>query len=157
MIEQFFIEETYYFNEKMYERIILPTDGSKCAMKGVKEGLEIGEKLGIEVIAVYVVNTSEFDSLHHESIKSSAKRGLKEKGKQALEDVKDLADEKNVELKTELLMGKPYKKITGLAEENDIIYISTHGLSGFSPLFLGSTTDRVLKNTEATVAVVRGK
>ncbi|MBS3782080.1 MAG: universal stress protein, partial [Candidatus Thermoplasmatota archaeon] len=53
----------------MYNRIILPTDGSKCAMEGVKEGLEFGEELGIKVIAVYVVNTSEFESLHHESIR----------------------------------------------------------------------------------------
>ncbi|MBS3790887.1 MAG: universal stress protein [Candidatus Thermoplasmatota archaeon] len=141
----------------MYNRIILPTDGSKCAMEGVKEGLEFGEELGIKVIAVYVVNTSEFESLHHESIRASAKSGLKEKGKKALGDVKEAAEGRDIELETKLLAGKPYRKITQLADENDIIYISTHGLSGFSNLFLGSTTERVLKNTEATVAVVNGR
>ncbi|MBS3781440.1 MAG: universal stress protein, partial [Candidatus Thermoplasmatota archaeon] len=130
---------------------------SKCAMEGVKEGLEFGEELGIKVIAVYVVNTSEFESLHHESIRASAKSGLKEKGKKALGDVKEAAEGRDIELETKLLAGKPYRKITQLADENDIIYISTHGLSGFSNLFLGSTTERVLKNTEATVAVVNGR
>jgi len=141
----------------MYNKIILPTDGSECAMKGVKEGLEFGEKLGIKIIAVYVVNTSEFESLHHESIRASAKSGLKEKGKKALEAVKEAAEGRDIELETTLSYGKPFKEITQLADKNDIIYISTHGLSGFSNLFLGSTTERVLKNTEATVAVVNGK
>ncbi len=141
----------------MYNKIILPTDGSECAMKGVKEGLEFGEELGIKIIAVYVVNTSEFESLHHESIRASAKSGLKEKGKKALEAVKEAAEGRDIELETRLSYGKPYKEITQLADKNDIIYISTHGLSGFSNLFLGSTTERVLKNTEATVAVVNGK
>lgn len=141
----------------MYNKIILPTDGSECAMKGVMEGLEMGERLGIKVIAVYVVNTSEFESLHHESIRASAKSGLKEKGKKALNEVKEATEGKDIELETKLIAGKPYRKITQLADENDIIYISTHGLSGFSNLFLGSTTERVLKNTEATVAVVNGR
>lgn len=141
----------------MYNKIILPTDGSECAMKGVREGLEIGEELGIKVISVYVVNTSEFESLHHESIRASAKSGLKERGKKALQEVKEAAEGRDIELETRISYGKPYKEITQLADENDIIYISTHGLSGFSNLFLGSTTERVLKNTEATVAVVNGK
>lgn len=141
----------------MYDRVILPTDGSDCALEGVKEGLEVGEKLGIKVIAVYVVNSSEFDSLHHESIKASAERGFKEKGKKALDEVEKIAEDMDVHLETKMMKGVPYKKITKLAEKNDIIYISTHGLSGFSQLFLGSTTDRVLKNTEATVAVVNGR
>ncbi len=141
----------------MYNKIILPTDGSECAMKGVREGLEIGEELVIKVISVYVVNTSEFESLHHESIRASAKSGLKERGKKALQEVKEAAEGRDIELETRISYGKPYKEITQLADENDIIYISTHGLSGFSNLFLGSTTERVLKNTEATVAVVNGK
>ncbi len=141
----------------MYDRIILPTDGSSCAMEGVKEGLDVGEEMGIKVVAVYVVNSSEFEAIHHESIKSSAKKGLKKKGKEALKKVEEAAEDKSIELEKKILTGRPYKEITQLAEDDDIIYISTHGLSGFNHLFLGSTTDRVLKNTDATVAVVNGK
>lgn len=141
----------------MYDRVILPTDGSECAMKGVEEGLDMAADLDIEVLSIYVIDSSEYEGLHHESIKSSAKEGLKEKGKKALERVKEGAKEKDVDLKTKLLKGTPYKEITDAAEEKDIIYISTHGLSGFTHLFLGSTTERVLKNTQNTVAVVNGR
>ena len=138
----------------MYGKVILPTDGSDCAMKGVKEGLEFAERLGLKAIAVYVISTSEFESLHHESIKGSAKSGLKDKGKKVLEEVEEIAEGRNIDLEKKLLVGKPYKEITAQADEDDIIYISTHGLSGFTHLFLGSTTDRVLKHSKATISVV---
>ncbi|MFP4000967.1 MAG: universal stress protein [Thermoplasmata archaeon] len=141
----------------MYGRVILPTDGSDCAMRGVRKGLEFAEDLDIKAVAIYVINTSEFESLHHESIKASARSGLKEKGKKALEKVKETAEGRNIELETKLFTGKPYKEITNFANEDDIIYISSHGMSGFTNLFMGSTTERVLKHSKATVAVVSGK
>lgn len=141
----------------MYKRVILPTDGSECARKGVIEGLDMASELDIEAVAVYVINSSEYKGLHHESIKHSAKHGLKEQGKKALDEVEKLAEEKGVELEIKVMEGVPYKKITQVADKDDIIYISTHGLSGFSNLFLGSTTERVLKNTETTVSVVNGR
>ncbi len=141
----------------MYDRVILPTDGSECAMRGVIEGLDMAQKLDIKAIAIYVIDRSEYEGLHHESIKRSVKGGFKKKGKEALKKVKEAAEKRDVELETKLIDGTPYKRITEISEENDIIYISTHGLSGFSHLFLGSTTERVLKNTETTVAVVSGR
>jgi len=141
----------------MYKRVLLPTDGSGCAMKGVREGLGLAAEMDIKALSIYVINSSEYTGLHHESIKRSAKHGLKKQGKKALEKVRDIANEKGVELETKIVVGIPYKKITQEADKDDIIYISTHGMSGFSHLFLGSTTERVLKNTESTVSVVRGK
>lgn len=141
----------------MYKRVLLPTDGSKCAMKGVEQGLELASALEIKALSIFVIDSSEYTGLHHESIKSSARCGLKEQGKKALREVEELAEKREVELKTKLVEGSPYKEITGEADKDDIVYISTHGMSGFTHMFLGSTTERVLKNTEATVAVVHGK
>ena len=42
-------------------------------------------------------------------------------------------------------------------DNDDIIYIASHGSSGFRELFMGSTTDRVLKRANCTVAVVKGE
>ncbi len=140
----------------MYERVVIPTDGSEIAKKGVMEGLQMAKCLGVKAVAVYVLDTTEYQGLHHSSIKSSAKRGLKETGENALQDVKDLARNIGVELETRIEEGKPYKEINKIASERDIVFISSHGLSGFTKFFLGSTTERVLKNSNATVAVVMG-
>jgi len=140
----------------MYEKVVIPTDGSDIAKKGVMEGLQMAKCLGVKAVAVYVLDTSEYQGLHHSSIKSSAKRGLKETGENALQDVKDLARNIGVELETRIEEGKPYKEINKITSERDIIYISSHGRSGFTKFFLGSTTERVLKHSNATVAVVMG-
>ncbi len=140
----------------MYEKVVIPTDGSDIAKKGVKEGLQMARCLGVKAVAVYVLDTSEYQGLHHSSIKKSAKNGLKKAGKKALRNVKELADKIEVELETRIEEGKPYKEINKIADERDIIYISSHGLSGFTQFFLGSTTERVLKHSNATVAVVMG-
>ncbi|MGM0510507.1 MAG: universal stress protein [Thermoplasmatota archaeon] len=141
----------------MYEKVIIPTDGSDCSEAGVEEGLWMAKTLGVEAVAVYVIDISEYEGLHHESIKDSARKGLKNVGKKALKEVRQKAHEIGADIETKLLVGKPFKKITELGEENDIIYISSHGASGFTKLFIGSTTDKVLKNSKCTVAVVKGK
>ena len=140
----------------MYEKVILPTDGSECADRGIKEGLEMARTLGVKAVAVYVIDASEFEGIHHSSIRQSARRGLKDAGKEALNDVREMATELGVELETRIEEGKPFKEITKLAGENDVIYISSHGLSGWNSLFMGSTTEKVLKNAKATVSVVMG-
>lgn len=141
----------------MYEKVIIPTDGSDCSEAGVKEGLWMAKTLGVEAVVVYVIDISEYEGLHHESIKDSARKGLKNAGKQVLRRIRNKAHEIDVDIETKLLVGKPYKKITELTSENDIIYISSHGASGFTKLFIGSTTDKVLKNAKCTVSVVKGK
>jgi len=140
----------------MYEKVVVPTDGSEVARKGIKEGLQMAKCLGVKAVAVYVIDTSEYQGLHHASIKGSVKSGLKQTGTKALKEVRKMANELDVSLETRMKEGKPYQEINKIAKANDIIYISSHGLSGFTQFFLGSTTERVLKHSSATVAVVMG-
>lgn len=141
----------------MYDRVILPTDGSKNSMRGVEEGLELAKSLDIKAVGIYVVNVAEYKGLHHASIKESAKSGMKSTGHEALDEMEKMADELGVELERKILEGKPFEQIAAAANDTDIIYISSHGFSGFTKLFMGSTTERVIKNAEATVSVVKGK
>ncbi len=140
----------------MYSRVIIPTDGSPCAKVGEKEGIEMAKALGLKVMALYVVDASEYEGIHHHSIRESARTGFRERGLRSLERLKKYASEKGVEVDTVLREGKPYQEITSLADEGDIIFISSHGASGFTKMFIGSTTDKVLKYAKCTVAVVKG-
>ena len=149
----------------MYGKMILPTDGSELSYIGVKEGLEVAKKLGIPAVAIYVLQPAKYTSgLMEYGLADAAvnaqeliMEGFEKKGKQIMENVKKMADAKGVKLETKIVDGIPYKEITNLAEDNDMIYISSHGHSGWSSLFIGSTTDRVLKHTKSTVAVVHSK
>ncbi|MFP4001989.1 MAG: universal stress protein [Thermoplasmata archaeon] len=134
----------------MYRRVILPTDGSELAMEGVREGLKLAKTMDIPATAIYVIEMGEI------RISENVKDSLKKTAKKALDKVKKAADESGVELETKMLKGTPYQKICEFAHEDDVIYISSHGTSGFREIFMGSTTNRVLKQADCTVSVVKG-
>ncbi|MFP3871982.1 MAG: universal stress protein [Candidatus Natronoplasma sp.] len=134
----------------MYRRVILPTDGSEESMKAVKEGMKLASFLDVPATAIHVI---EMGDLY---IPEDMEKSLKRSGEKILEEVEALADEMGVELETKIFKGTPYKRISGYAEEDDVIYISSHGSSGFKELFLGSTTNRLLKHAKCTVAMVKG-
>lgn len=139
----------------MYEKVVVPTDGSKIGEKGVKEGLEVAQKLDIPALTVYVLDLTEYDHVKNESIRESVKDSKKKDGERALKFARKKAHELSVDIKTQLLLGKPYKRIIDVASEDDIIFICSHGASGFSEIFFGSTTEKVVKKAGCTVAVVR--
>ncbi len=147
----------------MYGKVILPTDGSELSFKGVKEGLKFAKKMDIPAVAVYVIKPSSYSYSFsgHEmgglevTDKEFLREGFRKQGKKVLKKVKEEADKMGVSLEGNVIEGIPYDEITKLADKGDIIYMSSHGRSGLSSVLLGSTTDRVIKNSRATVAVVK--
>ncbi len=149
----------------MYGKVIIPTDGSEYSLVSVKEGLELARSLNIPAVAVHVVppyhpgkafGRYRMEELGHRGLDEMVKV-LKKRGDSILSEVKNLAGDMDVELETHTFEGRVYEKICELAEDKDIIYISSHGHSRVSSYLLGSTTERVLKHTSADVAVVTTK
>ncbi len=147
----------------MYNRVILPTDGSSISFKGVEEGLKIAKLFNIPAVAIYVISPKDLtDSIVSPGAEEVVidsydilEDRLKKNGEIALEKVEDLAQKIGIEIETKILNGYPHEEITKEAGDDDIIYISSHGHSGFTKLFLGSTTDKIIKNTKCTVAIVK--
>ncbi|MEF8873102.1 MAG: universal stress protein [Candidatus Thermoplasmatota archaeon] len=143
----------------MYDKVVLPTDGSDLSFHGVEEGLEAAKAYGISAVAVYVIPPSAISGHRLEesgmNLINQFRKQQKDKGQKVLDKVKKMADEAGVELETEIRDGEPYEEISAVANPNDIIYICSHGRSGLKSFFIGSTTTRVLKHTETTVAVVK--
>ncbi|MEF8874226.1 MAG: universal stress protein [Candidatus Thermoplasmatota archaeon] len=141
----------------MYDRVIVPTDGSEIAERGVEEGLEVAEGLDIPALCIYVMHISAFEELGEEMHEDDIHRGMENVGEKALKKVRIKAHDMGVEIETKNLIGEPYKRIVDIADEDDIIYMSSHGASGFSELVFGSTTERVVKKAGCTVAVVKAR
>jgi nucleotide-binding universal stress UspA family protein len=62
-------------------------------------------------------------------------------------------------VKIEVRVGRPYEEIVKYAKEMqiDLIIIATHGYTGLKHVFLGSTTERVVRHAPCPVLVVREK
>ncbi len=134
----------------MYREVILPTDGSDLAMEGVREGMKLAAALDIPATAIYVVEMGDI------RISGKIKESLQKTAERALKQVEDMAEDMDVDLKSKIMKGEPYEEICEYAQKDDVIYISSHGMSGFRELFLGSTTNRILQHAACTVSVVKG-
>ncbi|MFY9871872.1 MAG: universal stress protein [Candidatus Nitrosopolaris sp.] len=75
-----------------------------------------------------------------------------------LNKVKIKANEKNVQIKTQIISSKDISGVMlDFVEENniDLVVIGTRGSSGFKPLLLGSVTSHVVAYAHCPVLVVK--
>ena len=150
----------------MYERILVPLDGSKvgeAALPCVEELLtKLAPKLKVEVILFQVVS-----SLTHYVIAGEASvqipysekevEYIKRKSRQYLEKIGESLKSKGATVKTKVATGNAAQEIIKAADEvkADMVAMSTHGRSGLSRLTFGSITAKVLQGGNVPVLVVR--
>ena len=147
----------------MYERILVPTDGSNVAESAVTHAVNLGETYGAEIHALYVADTDAIAySLGTEQV-DRVRQGnfdgmseLQEKAEAATGYVAELAGEQGVDVVEHHAGGQPHDMIADYAEDNDIdlIVMGSHGRSGVRRALLGSVTERTLRSTHVPVLVV---
>jgi nucleotide-binding universal stress UspA family protein len=141
----------------MYDRILVPTDGSEEMTCVLAHAAKLAEAHGAELHAIYVINSSTFASLPMESSWEGVSDMLQEEGESALEDARRAVEGYDVSLTTNLLEGPPSKEIVRYAELDgfDLIVMGTHGRGGIDRLLLGSVAERVVRASTVPVLTVR--
>jgi len=150
----------------MYERILVPLDGSavgEAALPCVEELVtKLTPKVKVEVILLQVLT-----SLTHYVIAGEASvqvpytdrevEQIKRKSRAYLNKIADELKNRGITVKTKVTTGRAVEGIIRIAEEtrSDLIAMSTHGRSGLSRLTFGSITDKVLRAGTVPVLVVR--
>jgi len=127
----------------MYRHILIPTDGSELAERGVAHGLALAKSVGAKVSAIYVVEpllamTGDFASVLDRVAKRPKGAGV------SCETIQV----ENV---------PPHEAIIAAAEDKgcNLIVMSWHGRSGLSTLLIGSVTNKVLTYAKTPVLVFR--
>lgn len=141
----------------MYEKILVPTDGSKGTNEAVEHALDIADKYDATVHALYVVNTSAYSTLPADSNWESITAALEEEGEQATAEIAEMMESSEVDTVTEVEEGVPHKAILEYADDNgaDLIVMGTHGKTGLDRFLLGSVTEKVVRASETPVLTVR--
>ncbi|WP_101297128.1 universal stress protein [Halegenticoccus soli] len=140
----------------MYQKILLPTDGSEHTEKALEHALDIAAEYGAELHALYVVNTSALPSPDVDFRDEFVTTG-ESIGRKAVDAVASRAEKEGIETVTELAQGAPSKEILEYVRDNDIdlIVMGTHGRAGLRHVLLGSVAERVVRHTEVPVMLVR--
>jgi len=148
----------------MYDHILIATDGSDLARKGVDQGLALAAKLGAKVTIVSVT-----EPLESRAISAARLAGVEDpvgRYDQTVDDemamrfasIRERAAAKGVEVElTHEIDAHPAEAIVRLADRIncDLIVMSSHGRRGVRRLVLGSQTAEVVASTTRPVLVIR--
>ena len=130
----------------MYDRILVPTDGSPSAEAAARHGVVIAEVFDASIHVISVTGENERNERLAEARAKDAISNLEE----LIEQESDRSCQSVVE------HGSPYESILAYASENDIdlIVMGTHGRRGLSRVLLGSVTERVIRLSNDPVLAV---
>ena len=150
----------------MYERILIPLDGSKigeAALPSVEDLVsKLSPKLKVEVTLLQVVT-----SLTHYVVAGEVAAPvpyterelelIKHKSTEYLDKIREGLTSKGAVVKTKVSIGNAAQEILKAAEETnaDMIAMSTQGRSGLRRLAFGSVTAKVIREATVPVLTVR--
>ena len=140
---------------KVFEKILIATDGSVKNQPAVRKGLELARESGSSLHAIYVIEVPLFTASPPDGISEMVYRALEDEGQKAVEHVKTLAGGMKVE--TVVLAGEPASVVHEFAVKNkiDLIVVGYQGKSGLDRLLLGSVSERIIRLADCMVLVVK--
>lgn len=140
----------------MYEKILVPLDGSQLAEVALPYAEELAGKLGSEITLLHVnvfpaYPDPHMSQLYLERVVETTKKGAQKWAKKP-------AGRATV-VKSVMLTGNPAEQIVEYADKEGIglIVIATHGQSGIKRWAMGSVADRVVRAATKPVALIRAK
>lgn len=149
----------------MYMHILISTDGSEVAQKGVDHGLTLAKALGARVT---IITVTERIPVYYDSTGLAYARnfggledftaGQNEAAEAILAAAKESADRLGVSAETlHVANAQPAEAIVEAAKSRNcsLIAMASHGRRGLNRLILGSKTSEVLAHSSVPVLVVR--
>jgi len=136
----------------MYDRILLPTDGSEEATAVVDVALEIAAAHDASVHVLNVADTTR-DSVTN--VRGQVVDALVEEGERIVDAVEERARDWGIPVQTTVLQGDPSPTIVDYASQYDIdlVVMPTRGRRGLERVLLGSVTERVVSSAPVPVLV----
>jgi nucleotide-binding universal stress UspA family protein len=137
----------------MYERIMVPLDGSNAAERVLPYAEEMVSKFSSEIALVSVAEPSPADSDH---LFRAYLQTIQEKVRTEL---RDWGAKPGTPVNVEVLVGKPADEILTYAENKNVslVVMASRGRSGEGPWLLGNIAAKVLRATTKPVLLVRTK
>ena len=134
--------------------IVVATDGSDAAERAADHALEVAERFGATLHAVYVIDSTVYDL---EDAPRSIVGLLREGGETVVEEITASAQAVNVPTTGQVLRGSPASELCEYADGVDagLIVVGTRGRGGVPDRLLGSTTRRIIRDAGRPVLSLR--
>jgi nucleotide-binding universal stress UspA family protein len=147
----------------MYQRILIPTDGSKLSAKAVQTAQQLAELTGAQLLFLNVV--PRYPVSYFEGGMSVTAGEVGQIEKQWADKAQAMVDQLKVKAEARGLKAKALtvksdlvaEAVIASAKKNkcDLIVMASHGRKGIKRLLLGSETTHVLTHSPLPVLVLR--
>ncbi|WP_414469603.1 universal stress protein [Methanobacterium sp. ACI-7] len=147
----------------MYNKILLPTDGSEVAENAAEHAFLLGSKNGAQIIVLNVVETPRFRGIRSED-KDELMNRFRDEGQKSFDRIKGRMKsragekcEQDIKLDFRFLEGSPADEILKTIEKEniDLVVMGTSGKRGINRFLLGSVTENTMRSARCPVLVVR--
>ncbi len=138
----------------MYERILLPTDGSEHTKRATEHAIDIAKTRGATLHVFSVVDDRAFLVLDEDKV-DDVRGELEENALDAIAEAVEVADQEGIETASDVAVGNPANCIVDYAAENgiDLVVMGTSG-DEYEENVVGSVSKRVVDTSPAPVLTV---
>lgn len=139
----------------MYNKILVPVDGSQDSYCALKEGELLAQAFDSKLIILTVLtDTNVIEHYPGNFLSTDFKKAQEQRGQRILNKELETIDYKG-DVETCVRVGRASEEILKCSEEKevDLIVIGSRGLGGFSRTLLGSVSDKVLNAAKVPVLV----
>lgn len=138
----------------MYQRILVPTDGSVGTAHVALQAIDLAEQYGA---TLHVLNVVDADVKSLIEGISGGDDELASRGQRAVERVERMARAHDVDVVTRIEEGDPAERILAYAAEieADLVVAGTHGRTGIERRVIGSVAERIVRRAERPVTTIR--
>jgi len=140
----------------MYEKILIPLDGSELAEVVLPYAGDLAERLDAGLILLRVCEQPRSTQVCRAYLEDVARR-IKTQSLGEEPPAEKLPRRKEIKIQTEVAINHPADGILHSAEKNQVamILMATHGYSGIRRWVIGSVADKVLRKSAVPVWLVR--
>lgn len=146
----------------MYQRILVPVDGSPTSNLGLAEAIKVAKLTGAQVRLLHVVDEMPFimSGEGYGAMATDVLRLLREAGEEILQQARALVKDNGIAVDTVLFdsfSGRLSDRVVEQVKEwqADLVVLGTHGRRGVQRALLGSDAEQVLRTSPVPVLLVR--
>ena len=145
----------------MYQRILVPVDGSSAADRGVQEAIRLAGALNARLLFLHVLD--DYPMLQEMTTQGSLDamlRDLRHAGLDLLAKARQAAEQATVHCET-VMREVAGRRVADVIVDQvgqhhcDLVAIGTHGRRGLARLAMGSDAEQVVRHCPVPVLLVR--
>jgi len=141
-----------------YKKILVPVDFSNCSQKALQYAIGFANQLGAEIVLLNATYLGYIYSVEGTALYDipGLQKAAREKAERQMQKLVRAVRFGGVKFETVFTEASPVLDICDFAKHHDLdlIITSTHGLTGFEHVLIGSIAEKVVRHAPCSVLVV---